>query len=160
MLFFGYKINFSKQKTLTRFDYNWETVMWYAQQLRMCGELPPYRTLLKYHITSNIFGILFLVWYTWFCQNSNKPVLYWNTATYDCVWLTAWRILLFGLAVNIIHFMGPLRNVTLLHIKLYLIANTRDTTWPKPIQHGRPQPNSNILHIENQIVCGIEIYII
>ncbi len=33
--------------------------------------------------------------------------------------------------------------------------HSRDSIRPKRLQHGGPQPISKILHIENQIVCGI-----
>ncbi len=39
-----------------------------------------------------------------------------------------------------------------------LVLHGGNTTWPIQIQHGGPQPISTILHIENQLVCGIEVY--
>ncbi len=55
---------------------------------------------------TSYLGNLFFIWYTWSCQNSNKPCLCWNTAIYDCVWLTIyylkWRTLLFFPVVSFI----------------------------------------------------------
>ncbi len=40
-----------------------------------------------------------------------------------------------------------------------MLLHSGDTTWPKQIPHGGPQPFSNILYIEKDIFCGIDSHL-
>ncbi len=85
--------------------------MWCSQQYVKCNELPPHKELSKY-VTWPVKLFSLPVWNSIFSlihshvRMQINLFLYWNTATYVCMWLTTCYPITI-LSRSIIHLMDP-----------------------------------------------------